>query len=146
MRLSAWIIAPLIALLAVPIEGRFSFPETKFPVSPVERHADLISQSRIFTLDSWADYLTFRFYPQQKIFIDGRSDFFGKDLSEKYLQVLNGKPGWADVLREYQCGPRVRPRAERDGFSASHERRLDARRGGRRRGTLSTNQERSCYE
>ena len=33
--------------------------------------------------------------------MDGRSDFFGKDLSEQYLQVLNGRPGWADVLRHY---------------------------------------------
>ena len=33
--------------------------------------------------------------------MDGRSDFFGKDLSEQYLQLLNGRPGWADVLRRY---------------------------------------------
>lgn len=101
-RLSAWVVAPLIAVSFIPIETqRFSFPATKFPVSSIERHAELISGSRVFTLDSWADYLTFRFYPRQKIFIDGRSDFFGKDLSEEYLQVLNGKPGWADVLRRH---------------------------------------------
>jgi hypothetical protein len=101
-RLSAWVVTPVVALLLIPIEMRhFSFPATKFPVSSIERHAELISGSRVFTLDSWADYLTFRFYPRQKIFVDGRSDFFGRDLSEQYLQVLNGKPGWADVLRQH---------------------------------------------
>jgi hypothetical protein len=101
-RLSLWAAVPVLALLAYPIgPQRFSFPETKFPKSFVERNAGLISQSRTFTLDSWADYLTYRFYPHQRIFIDGRSDFFGKDLSEQYLQLLNGRPGWADVLRRH---------------------------------------------
>jgi hypothetical protein len=101
-RLSMWALVAVLALLIFPIgAGRFSFPEAKFPRSFIERNSGLISQSRVFTLDGWADYLTYRFYPRQRIFIDGRSDFFGKDLSEKYLQVINGKSGWDDVLRHY---------------------------------------------
>jgi hypothetical protein len=101
-RLSIWALVAVLAMLAYPLDtNRFSFPEAKFPRSFIERNAGLISQSRVFTLDGWADYLTYRFYPHQRIFIDGRSDFFGRDLSEEYLQVLNGKPGWADVLRRY---------------------------------------------
>jgi hypothetical protein len=101
-RLSVWAAVPVLVLFAYPLDGqRFSFPEAKFPIPFVDRHAGILSQSRVFTLDGWADYLTYRFYPRQRIFIDGRSDFFGKDLSEKYLQVVNGKAGWAGVLHEY---------------------------------------------
>ena len=101
-RLSVWAFVAVLAMLAYPLDAeRFSFPEAKFPRSFIERNASLISQSRVFTLDGWADYLTYRFYPHQRIFIDGRSDFFGRDLSEKYLQVLNGKSGWSELLREY---------------------------------------------
>jgi hypothetical protein len=101
-RLSVWAPAAVLAMLAYPLDAqRFSFPEAKFPRSVIERNAGLISESRVFTLDGWADYLTYRFYPHQRIFIDGRSDFFGRDLTEKYLQVLNGRSGWSEVLGQY---------------------------------------------
>jgi hypothetical protein len=65
----------------------------------IRKHADIISGSRLFTTDAWADYLTFHFYPRQKIFVDGRCDFFGKEMSEQYVQILKGHYGW-DVLME----------------------------------------------
>ena len=85
-----------IALL-IP-ESQLRFPESKFPVSFIEQHRDLVSTSRVYTLDSWADYLTYRFYPQQRIFVDGRCDLFGEGLSRDYVRVLNGQAGWHDVL------------------------------------------------
>jgi hypothetical protein len=68
----------------------------------VQRNAGLISGSRIFTTDSWADYLTFHNYPRQRIFVDGRSDFFGKEISEDYLQILKGYYGWDALMKRYE--------------------------------------------
>jgi hypothetical protein len=102
-RVSIWVGVAVVALLAYPFDSeQFTFPKAKFPSSFIERNAKVISQSRVFTLDSWADYLTYRYYPHQRIFIDGRSDFFGQELSQKYMHVLNGQQGWDDVLREYK--------------------------------------------
>ena len=78
------------------------FPGGKFPVAMVRRHASQIAGARIFTTDSWADYLTFRNYPRQRIFFDGRSDFFGKDVADDYLRVLSGHYGWDATLRRYR--------------------------------------------
>ena len=77
------------------------FPAGRFPAGIVQRNAPLISGSRIFTTDSWADYLTFHNYPRQRIFVDGRSDFFGKEISEDYLQILKGYYGWDALMKRY---------------------------------------------
>src|SRR5258705_10815483 len=80
------------------------FRSGKFPDAIVEENADLISTSRIFTTDAWADYLTFHFYPRQRIFVDGRSDFFGREISEQYLQILKGQYGWDTLMKRYDFG------------------------------------------
>jgi hypothetical protein len=53
---------------------------------------------RIFTHDEWGDYLIWRLYPGHKVFVDGRSDFYGDDFEEKYIDVMNVKYGWEKIL------------------------------------------------
>jgi hypothetical protein len=103
-RTSLWTPAVFALLLFVPlgIPWPSDFPDTSYPVAFVTRHADLISSSRIFSTDRLCDYLTFRFYPRQRIFIDGRGDFFGEQLSHDYLNALNGGTGWQKTLDQYR--------------------------------------------
>jgi hypothetical protein len=54
--------------------------------------------ARIFTHDEWGDYLI---YTRHKVFVDGRSDFYGDDFEEKYLDVLDVKYGWEKTLFRY---------------------------------------------
>jgi hypothetical protein len=98
-RLSAWSAAAIAAIFLLAPANELRFPESKFPISFIEQHRDLISSSRVYTLDSWADYLTYRSYPRQRIFVDGRGDLFGRELSNDYVRILNGQQGWQDVLR-----------------------------------------------
>jgi hypothetical protein len=77
------------------------FPSQRFPAAMAQRHADRIATARIFTTDAWADYLTFRNYPRQRIFFDGRSDFFGKAIADEYMQVLNGRYGWDSTVKRH---------------------------------------------
>jgi hypothetical protein len=86
-----------LCLLAPPID----FPEGRYPTGLVTREAGVLASARVFSTDSWSDYLTYRFYPQSRIFMDGRNDFFGEDLAQQYLDVLNAKSGWDNVLRKY---------------------------------------------
>jgi hypothetical protein len=53
------------------------------------------------TTDQWADYLIFSFYPRQRVFIDGRSDFYGESLGREYLQLMQGTRGFELVLNRY---------------------------------------------
>jgi hypothetical protein len=54
--------------------------------------------ARIFTNDEWGDYLI---YTHHKVFIDGRSDFYGNDFENTYIDILNVKYGWARSLSRF---------------------------------------------
>ena len=54
--------------------------------------------ARVFTHDEWGDYLIYSLYPAHKVYVDGRSDFYGDDFEYKYIDVLNVKVGWEKIL------------------------------------------------
>jgi hypothetical protein len=73
----------------------------KYPAKAVEvLRADPLQA--IFTDDEWGDYLIYRLYPKTKVFVDGRSDFYGARFDEQYLDVLNGKHNWEQILDRYR--------------------------------------------
>lgn len=75
------------------------FEAKRFPIQMVPR-LETLSKSRIFTYDQWADYLIYRF-PDCKVFLDGRSDFYGSSLVDKYLQTLNAGYEWESNLKQF---------------------------------------------
>src|SRR6185312_12950887 len=56
---------------------------------------------RIWAQDQWGDYLIYRMYPSTKVFIDGRSDFYGDKFGEEYLRLLDVQTGWDKTLDRY---------------------------------------------
>ncbi len=102
-RTSAW--APLavivLALVNQPMNWPRDFPEEKFPVKTSSRHAGLLTSSKLLTSDQWADYLIFRFYPRIRVFIDGRSDFYGPPIGDQYIHVAQGRWDWEQVLNRH---------------------------------------------
>jgi hypothetical protein len=59
------------------------------------------SSARIFTTDVWGGYLIYRMYPDIKVFIDGRSDFYGVKLGEDFVNTMNAKFDWEKTLARY---------------------------------------------
>ncbi|MBI1788871.1 MAG: hypothetical protein HYR60_15150 [Acidobacteria bacterium] len=100
-RSSVWAVIVVLTAGCIGLPWPEDFPATRFPVAMASKHAALLSNARLYTLDSWADYLTYRFYPKQRVFVDGRSDFFGRELFDQYLQVLRGHHGWDHVLARH---------------------------------------------
>jgi len=101
-RSSAW---PLIAGAAVILVGpripwANQFPEVMFPVKMVRAHAAEIFGSRVLTTDQWGDFLIYT-NPQQKVFVDGRSDFYGPEIGNQYLHLTGGQPDWERVMAKY---------------------------------------------
>lgn len=100
---SIWPLALALSLAAIgnPIHWPADFPASQFPIEIVSANQNRIQASRVLTSDQWGDYLIFRFYPKQKVFIDGRSDFYGKDIGKEYLAVLQGQYSWEKILNKY---------------------------------------------
>ena len=99
-RTSVWPFVFVGALIAIdkPVRWPADFPDVKFPTAIVGRHAHLISRSRVMTEDQWADYLIYRFYPAHKVYVDGRSDFYGPELGREYLALAHGRHDWKQLL------------------------------------------------
>lgn len=92
-------LALLLTLGHTPISD---FPDKRFPVAAVSRHRDCLAAARILTSDQWGDYLIFRFYPRQRVFFDGRSDFYGPTIGANYQILLTAGRGWSEVMDRYR--------------------------------------------
>jgi len=91
-------LAGLFATGAKGFEAQFkpeSFPVQAIPL--VERSA----AQRIFTYDQWGDYLIYRLYPKKRVFVDGRSDFFGMPIFDDAQHILNAQYDWRTQLRHF---------------------------------------------
>jgi hypothetical protein len=64
-----------------------------FPVRVVERARSEGVQGRMFNELAWGGYILNE-WPEQKVFIDGQTDFYGVTLSQLYVSARAGEPGW----------------------------------------------------
>ena len=69
-----------------------------------------LAGARVFTSDQWGDYLIYSGWPLQKVFIDGRSDFYGALLGSDYLSLAEGRPGWQSLFQKYDFDAVLIPR------------------------------------
>ena len=106
---------PVAAALTLATAGAgAAFSDGPFPVRAVERNGAIFGGAsgagRILTTDQWADYLIFRLYPSQRVFFDGRSDFYGPALGAEYRGLMNAAPGWRGTLDRYRFDAALLPR------------------------------------
>ena len=98
--MSLVLIAALMYAPNPPKNFRAEFDPKKYPAAALDTLRSRPA-SRIFTDDEWGDYLIWRLYPAQRVFVDGRSDFYGTAFEEKYIDVLNVKCEWEKNLSRY---------------------------------------------
>jgi len=95
-------VSAAIVLFSAPSAG---FPESRFPVDAVRTNAARLAPAnampRILTSDQWADYLIFQLYPRQRVFFDGRSDFFGPSLGADYRALMTADRSWRQLMDRY---------------------------------------------
>ena len=99
-RTSVWpaLVIVTLVFLDAPVTWPRDFPSEAFPTTMVHENAKVLESGRLLTTDQWADYMIYTFYPKQKVFIDGRSDFYGESLGTEYLHLLQGAYDWRDIL------------------------------------------------
>jgi hypothetical protein len=93
----------IFGLNAQATAGRVGFDTGTFPVQAADflENNNLGGDDHIFARDQWGGYLIYRFSGRMKVFIDGRSDFYGQSLLETYARVTEVRPGWDSVLKQY---------------------------------------------
>jgi hypothetical protein len=91
------LVAAILFAPAPPKQFRAEYDPKSYPAAAAEvlRHD---ASARVFTHEVWGDYLIWRLYPTGRVFVDGRSDFYGDDFENKYIDVLSVKHGWEQIL------------------------------------------------
>lgn len=113
---------PLLSLLLVIwmlIGGRQvgAYPEIgyapdKFPVAAVDWLVENPQPGRMYNHFPWGGYLLYRLWPDQRVFIDAQTDFYGEALTREYLTVTDVQDGWEEILEKYQVDWIIVPSGE----------------------------------
>jgi hypothetical protein len=97
---------------AVAVQGLFaSFGDrlarserAELPVGAVDYLRENGVRGRLFNTYDWGGYLIHAL-PQERVFVDGRSDLYGSDfLYSPYRVVAGGGPGWQQQLDRFGIG------------------------------------------
>jgi hypothetical protein len=99
----------------------------RFPVAAVEwlRANPQAVSGEMFNDYGWGGYLML-VLPERRVFVDGRNDFYGRQLVEEFNTVDDVKPGWEKVLEKYRVGWTILP--PKHGLNALLALRADWRR------------------
>jgi hypothetical protein len=81
------------------IDARFD--PTKVPVAAVNFLQSEPSDEAVFSTDSWGGYLIYRLYPARQVVVDDRHDLYGSDKIRDVLILMQGEPGWREVLEKW---------------------------------------------
>jgi hypothetical protein len=95
-----------------PKELRAQFNPQQFPVRAADYLALSGPDTDIFTTDQWASYLIYRFYPRVRVFMDGRSDYYGAAVGNLYLNVIGVQYTWEKTLDDYRVRTVLLPASE----------------------------------
>ena len=104
------IVATMLHLKPDEMRWKAQFPDFRFPVAACEALGDrLTRERRVLSSDQWSDYLIYRFYPNRKVFFDGRSDFYAPELREDYLRLLGSGWRWQEVVDRHEFDSALLP-------------------------------------
>ncbi len=102
-----WPALCVVAALLISINGgrlgsrpllHAHFDSKSVPVAAVDFLANEQNSAPVFSTDSWGGYLIYRLYPQRLVVVDDRHDLYGSHRIEQLLVLMQGEPGWRDVL------------------------------------------------
>ncbi|HXM45206.1 MAG TPA: hypothetical protein VN924_28465 [Bryobacteraceae bacterium] len=103
--LSAAVVLALAALVYAPQPPpafRADYDPKSFPVAAAGQLEKAGIYGGVFTEDLWGGYLIYCEYPRGRVFIDGRSDFYGAEFAAKYIKAMGAQAGWERYLSRYR--------------------------------------------
>ena len=105
------IVMPVLAIILIGIILKtgtidstgldYQYDPQKFPVDAVNWLETHPQHGNMFNQFSWGGYILYRMWPQQKVFIDGQTDFYGEALTLDYVRVRDLRGNWQQILAKY---------------------------------------------
>ncbi len=89
------------------------FLPNKMPVQAVDWLKKNPQDGRLFNHFIWGGYILYRMWPEELVFIDGQTDFYGETLFREYLDVINLSDDWENILDAHQVSLMMVPNHER---------------------------------
>jgi hypothetical protein len=77
------------------------FDREHFPSRAIDYLLAEKSTNPVFEPDQWGGYFIYRLYPGRMVLIDDRHDLYGSARFRDYLILMQGEPGWRDVLAKW---------------------------------------------
>jgi hypothetical protein len=101
-RTTLWIAAGVVPAIAYTTTHAWPTDfDRPFPVQMFAAQQHRFDGRRVLTTDQWGDYLLYKSWPRQKVFIDGRSDFYGEPLVQEYVALMNADHRWNRIVNRY---------------------------------------------
>jgi hypothetical protein len=72
------------------------------PVDAVEWLQGRRPAGQLFNHYNWGGYLIWRLWPEQLVFVDGRTDLYGDGFLRRYAAVQAARPGFEEVLEAHE--------------------------------------------
>lgn len=104
--------AAVLVLAAVLNAARPGYDPKCYPVAAAAWLEQAGLYRGIFTVDVWGGYLIYRDYPRARVFMDGRSDFYGPAFAKQYIAAMRVEPGWQGYLAGYGADTVLLPARE----------------------------------
>lgn len=120
MRGYVWVVAAtlffgFILWRSIPIDqrgtGNVYLPD-KMPVQAVDWLEAHPQEGNVFNHFVWGGYILYRLWPDEVVFIDGQTDFYGESLMREYIEVVSLTDGWEEILARHKVSWMLIPRDE----------------------------------
>ena len=79
----------------------YSFDSRVFPVHAVDWLEAHPQPGNMFNDIDWSGYILHQLWPEQKVYIDSRTDFYGEPMLRDYENIITASPGWTDLFHKY---------------------------------------------
>jgi hypothetical protein len=79
----------------------YQFDPRVFPTGAANWVQQRPIAGHMFNDFNWGGYLLFRLWPQQQVFIDSQSDFYGEEFTRQYEQIMLARAGWQASLDHF---------------------------------------------
>jgi hypothetical protein len=92
--------------IALALAGRFGvrqeatarFDANVFPVAATDWLVEHPQSGNMFNEFNWGGYLLYRLWPDQKVYLDSQTDFYGEEFMREYEQILTAQGDWQPAL------------------------------------------------
>jgi hypothetical protein len=78
------------------------FDSRRMPVRAVDYLQKSGLKGPVLSPDYWGGYLIYRLYPETRVVVDDRHDFYGDEFFESYLKMMHVERGWEEFLNLHE--------------------------------------------